>query len=309
MRLGVLLSASALFVGVVWADTFQTGDVFASINNGTVAWYRANGTFIQNMQNGSGFTTGSASDPSGNFYVTDFSLSQVSKFDNTGAFVSTFGSGYSTPEDILFDAAGNGFAGNIGGGILKFDSAGNLLTTFDTGRTDWFDINAGQTIAYYTDEGGAIHRWDLVNDVALPDFTASGGNFALRLLSGGGLLVASFTAVNRFDAAGNIIQSYDPDNNTELFALNLDPDGHSFWTGDVNNGKLYKIDISSGNLEQTLDTGVGSQNLFGVSVFGEITQVNPPPPTAVPEPASIFLLGSVVLLGTRLRIRKKRNLN
>ena len=50
------------------------------------------------------------------------------------------------------------------------------------------------------------------------------------------------------------------------------------------NGNIYKFDIAGGALLQTIATGSG--NLFGVSVFGEITAAT----ISVPEPGTILLL-------------------
>lgn len=84
-----------------------------------------------------------------------------------------------------------------------------------------------------------------------------------------------------------------------MFALNLDPDGTSFWTGSFINDNLYRFDIASGTLLKTFNTGSGGDSLFGVSVFGEITQVG-----GVPEPASIVLFGTILGLAG-ISIRRK----
>lgn len=268
---------------------FVSGDIFASVSNGIVTAYNPNGSFLQTLNTGlGGYTTGSASDPTGNFYVTDFSASAVSKFTNNGTLVGTYGSGYSTPEDLLFDSAGNSFVGNIGGTIKKFDSAGTLITTYNTPRTDWFDISGDFSTAYYTDEGGAIHRWNLLTNSAMTDLVSSGGQFAIRLLSDGNLLVASSSAVNEYNATtGAFVRTYTIANTSELFALNLDPDGVDFWTGDVSSGNLFKVNIASGAILETINTNAPG-NLFGVSVYGEITQVG----GTTPEPVSMLLFGT-----------------
>ena len=37
----------------------------------------------------------------------------------------------------------------------------------------------------------------------------------------------------------------------QLFAMSLDPDGNSFWTGDSTSGDIWQVDIASGNVLQT----------------------------------------------------------
>jgi len=289
------------------AATFMTGDIFASVNNGNVNWYRANGTFVQTINHGSGYTTGSSStDAAGNLYVTDFSRNAVAKFDTSGTYLGDFGSGYSTPESILFDNAGNAFVGNAGSNqILEFNSAGTLTKTFlaatQNRGTDWIELGADQHTLYYTSEGSAVKRFDTATNTQLADFaTGLGGpDFANRLLPTGGMLVADSSRVVRLNAAGAIVQSYTVAGVQQLFALNLDPDGTSFWTGDDGTGMLYKFDIATGALEQTLNTGVGGGNLFGVSLFGEITVANP-----TPEPKQLGI--AIVLCGLLLVVRRWR---
>jgi hypothetical protein len=108
------------------------------------------------------------------------------------------------------------------------------------------------------------------------------------------------------DGAGNIIQTYDVSGVDGFFALNLDPDGSTFLTGSFLNGTLYRFNIESGAQSQIIDTGCGSQCLFGVSMFGEITVGNPPDLNPVPEPATVVLLGTSLLgmAGTAWRRRK-----
>ena len=98
--------------------------------------------------------------------------------------------------------------------------------------------------------------------------------------------------VKRFNASGTQIQSYDITGVDNFFALNLNPDGTSFWSGSFGNGTLYEFDVATGTNTQTITTG--SNTLFGVAVFGEATQgggcrVNCG--AVIPEPASLALLG------------------
>jgi uncharacterized repeat protein (TIGR01451 family) len=272
------------------SGTFQTGDVFVGVANGQVQWYHPDGTLNETLDNTvGGYTTGMAFDAAGHLYVTNFSAGEnagspahpsvpkgggtgsVSEFDTNGDFIGFFGDGYNVPESILFDQAGNAYVGNVGGGTLKFDAGGNLLQTFNTGRTDWIDLAADQCTLFYTDESGVIHRYDVCTDAQLSDFASSGGQYALRLLPGGGLIAAASGTVNRFDSSGNITQSYDAPGEDSWFALNLDPDGTSLWSADFSTADFVKFDISSGDVLETFNTGTGSSTVFGLSVFGEIT--------------------------------------
>ena len=257
--------------------------MFASVSQGSVQWHKPDGTLVSTLSDGGyGYTTGSAFDSSGNLYVTNLSLSQVDKYDNTGSYLGTFGGGYSTPESILFDAAGHVYVGNLGGFVLKFAADGTQLASYATGRVDWMDLAADQCTLFFDEEGGAIHRYDVCADQPLSDFSTEGGDYALRLLDDGGLLVADESQIDRLDAAGHVVQSYNtPTPQSGWFALNLDPDGTSFWSGSYGSGDVVRFDIVSGTVISSFNTNSGANSLYGLSVFGERTQATQPNPCAV----------------------------
>jgi len=134
------------------ATTFQTGDVFAAVSTGRVNWYRADGTLVKQLDSQQpGYTAGMAFDVSGNLYVTNFGAANVSRFDNAGNLLGTFGSGYSgSPESIVFDAGGNVYVGSVNGDnkIRKFDSAGVPLAQYavaiERRGSDWIDLSTDQ---------------------------------------------------------------------------------------------------------------------------------------------------------------------
>jgi hypothetical protein len=202
-----------------------------------------------------------AFDASGNLYVTVFQAANVIKFDRTGNLRGTFGSGYfsgeisNDPESIVFDSGGNAYVGQADGTtqVRKFDSSGNFLAAFSPATeergTDWIDLAADQKTLYYTSEGTHVKRFDLstnqqlldLNSVPLPGLNA----YALRILNDGGVLVADTDRVVRLDNSGNIAKTYlassiEPSNEGPvLFGMSLDPDGTSFWTGDLFAGTVW----------------------------------------------------------------------
>jgi len=217
-----------------------------------------------------------AFDAAGNLYVTCFSASDVVKFDNTGINLGSFGSGYSTPESIVFDAAGDIYVGNLGNGIRKYDPSGTFIGTVIDTRVDWFDLTADQSTFRYGQEGNVVKTVsNAIPGISSPDFaTGLTQAFAMRILGDGGLLVADMRDIKRFDSGGNLIQTYDVTGQDGWFALNLDPDGTSFWSGDYTNDKFFKFDIGTGGMDVHLlevDTGLGGNNLFGLVVYGEQT--------------------------------------
>lgn len=268
---------------------FELGDVFAAIGSGQVAWFEPDGTLVSTLNTGlGGFTTGMAFDEDGKLYVTNFSANAVSVFDTDGTLLGTFGTGYSQgTESILFDQDGDVYVGAADGDrdIRKFDATGTPLDQYSVAigprGSDWIDLDGDQCTMYYTSEGNDVRTYDVCTNTQLPNFATGvlngGAAYALRQLPDGGFLVADTQNIKRLDAAGNVIQTYDVGGVTNWFALNLDPDGTSFWSGTFSTNDFYRFDIATGALlAGPIATG-GS--LFGLAVFGEITEATCDVPT------------------------------
>jgi sugar lactone lactonase YvrE len=299
------LSASSNAFAQAFTTVIPHGDVMASIGAGQVQVRKPDGSLDTSVGNSgilddtsdSGETTGSAFDSSGNFLVTDFTVGKVSKFDPSGNFLSTFGSGFNNPESILVDKEGNFLVGDAGGNtIKKFDPAGTLLNTFvvkteDRG-TDWIDLDSDQCTLFYTSEGSHVMRFDICTNTQLSDFNGTllpTTAYGLRLLPSGGLLVADTGSVIRLGSSGDQIKTYAIPNASVVFALNLDPDGTSFWTADLSTAHVFKVDIASGNVLLDISTGAGE--VAGLSVKGEIT-VSTPASAVVTAPQPQTVSGS-----------------
>lgn len=272
-----------------WAAgvAFATGDVLVGVQPGTIRHFTPTGVLIDtSTSGGSSFITGMAFDASGNLYATAFDAQAVYKFDNKGNLLGTFGGGYNMdPESVVFDMNGNAYVGQADGShqILKFGPTGGLIGSFspqvqDRG-TDWVDLASDQCTMLYTSEGTNVKRFNVCTNMQLADFTTglSGPCYAHRIRPNFEVLVACTSLVYRLNSSGAVMQTYPLAGAQVLFALNLDPDNKTFWTGDLSSGAVFHVDIATGTVLTKFSAGNG---VAGLTVVGEITGgVNAPPVT------------------------------
>lgn len=264
---------------------FAVGDVLAGIGHGQISHFAPTGTLRDTLNTGTGCNEdlGMAFDKPGNLYATaafgSCGTGTVSKFDKMGNLVGPFGSGYSrSTESITINAAGDVFVGQPDGTkqVLEFSPSGTPIASFsptpENRGTDWIDLAADQCTLFYTSEGHSILRYNVCTTTQLSAFATGLTGFAayaLRIRPNGEVLVADTSQVVRLDPAGAPIQTYTLPNSSVLFALNLDPDGTSFWTADYFNGNIYKVDIATGTVLKSFTATLNSR-LSGLAVFGEI---------------------------------------
>lgn len=276
------------------SQTFSNGDVFVAVGNASVQWRRGDGALVKTLVApivGNVEDDGMAFDSAGNLYVTmGFEGNAVAVFDNGGNFINTFGSGYDGhPESIVVDSSGNVYVGQPDGShlILKFDLTGTPLQQFsvntETRGSDWLDLASDLCTMFYTSEGKHVKKFDVCANQQLPDLntTALPGTvaYAHRLLSNGDTLVADTEQIVRLDDTGAVVQTYTVPGNVFFFALNIDPDGKSFWSADRTTGNVFKFDIASGNilLQFNATSSLASNSVVGgITVKGEITASGTP---------------------------------
>jgi len=295
-------------VGTILDDDFPPGTRFVLVGKATstlgIRRYSNTGTYIDTwntQQTAFGQpNTGMCFGPDGSVLATRFSQSQGGPilFSRNGAYRAIgFGAGsgvqFNSHESCVYDAAGNVYVGQAGFNdqatdaqvpVLKFNPSGALLDTLvlptgDRG-TDWIELSANQCTLYYTSEDTTVRRYNVCTRTALPDF-ASGLTapycYALRLRPNGELMVACQEAVHRLSAQGANLKTYTRQSIGEtdaggLFALNLDPDGTSFWTAGLNSGNVFRVDIATGAVLASFNSGPGG--VGGLAVYDELGETD-----------------------------------
>jgi len=250
---------------------WNVGDVFVAVGGGQYKVYSSAGALRATIADGtgSGATAGCAFDSAYRLYTTNFTNTDIVRFsiDKAHGIVQTIPGGFSQSESVAFDGRGNFYVGYAGGGLEKYNHDGVFQASFsptvENRGVDWIDVASdGQTI-FYTSEGRKIFRFSTVTG-QLPVYvdlsTVSGGTngklFAIRILppgnGAGGVLVAdqkNIKRVNVVSGAATIVQTYHVGSQSDWEALNLDPNGTSFWAGDATTHNFYRFNISTGNVE------------------------------------------------------------
>jgi len=63
--------------------------------------------------------------PAGNLYVTQYTNGTITYYNSSVTYIGTFGTGFTNPDGIVFDAAGNAYIVDAGAGsVFKITSGG-----------------------------------------------------------------------------------------------------------------------------------------------------------------------------------------
>ena len=223
--------------------------------------------------------TGFCRAPNGNVLSTRFGASQGPVLMSAAGAVldNELGGLIGDDESCAFDAAGNVWVGEAAPtsadvASLRYIAAdGRILQTFQVPvgerGIDWIDLDANQCTLYYTSEDSDVRRFDVCSGQALTDF-ATGLEplcYALRQLPNRDLMVTCTNRIYRYDQNGTFIREYTRESLGEsdaagLYAVQLDPDGQTFWTGGVLSGRVVRVNLDDGSVVTSFSTGTGGLN-------------------------------------------------
>ena len=261
----------------MYSQVLVAGDVVAGMGNGQYGIYSHGGFYKGTIGSptygydtlGCAFTKDLTK-----LYLTDFDQTVVRVLDATGnthpllKTINTSSAGDNNGS-LVFDHAGDWYVGHYSGaqGVLKYSPSDVPLMTYYPQienyppiqhffGTAWLDLAQDGKTLFYTSLGNYVRRFDVASNTQLPDFSVrlpGADASAFRLLppydGSGGLLIADIEYILRLDKSGNVIQTYNTPERLEWEALDLDPNGTSFWAGDYGLGLLYRFNIASGGVE------------------------------------------------------------
>jgi hypothetical protein len=316
---GITIAIGMLGANILHATPYTQGNVFLGVTGVGVEEFTPTGTYVQTINGGalSQYVTGMAFQNNGNLLVTDFSGNKVAQYNNSGALLNgSWASGIGSPESIAIDAAGHVYVSSVGAtGITEYASGGGsaIGTTLAGTRTDWIDLGSDQHTMLYTNESGTIFSVNVATNTANPTFSTLGGDYALRIIPSG-TYAGDVLAANSSNAlllstdGSSILKTYTwAANAGSDFALNIDPNGTSFWTADTS-GNVASFDISTGTLLDSWSFGTGS--VFGLAVYGQQTASGGGGgggTTTVSEPSGLAFFGfGLGLLGLVAGRRQRR---
>jgi hypothetical protein len=300
----VLLGMAGIAFGTMPAQAvgpMAKGNVLLSIGGGKFEEHTPAGALVQTGDSTTATTEndGMCFDSSGNLYATNgFSYGSVAKFAPDGTlvnkdFIKSADTAGGHPESCVVDSAGNVFVGlpdSSPDALQKYSPTGALLNTFPvtvTGRgTDWIDLAKDQCTIFYTSEGSTIQRYNTCTQTQLADFATGLPSpcYGHRLLADSSVLVACSGAIVHLSSTGTVLNTFTQASlgftaGGFLFAMNLDPDGTTFWTANYSTGQVVRAKISDGSAVGGFNHTAGNGPFGGLTVVGELTQGIPPTTT------------------------------
>lgn len=145
----------------------------------------------------------------------------------------------------------------------------------------------GRSIAYTTETGKRVMRYDVVNEQQMPDLIVYGGAgysagdvtagakarsgevvIAVKYLPQGDLLVTHRTSMDRVNEAGEVVRHY-PFDGTGWSNIALCHDDRHVLVNSIWDGVFIKVDLETGEIVNKVETGFSGQNrcVAGIAVY------------------------------------------
>ena len=278
----------------------QVGEVFVGIGNGQYqVWHPTppTATLVETITQNfnsvplTGANAGCAFDPTYHPFTTNVANNDVLRDgiedpQNGIELINVAGAGGAQPTSIAFDGAGNSYVGNMGGNglIEEYSPSGTLVQTLPVGTNKlkggsaWIDLSADGKTIYFTNGSNTISQFP-TSSSKIGKFASisSATLFALRVLptpqgNGGSVLVAvvfsGSSNIQLMNASGTTVQTYSVAGENNFQVLALDPNGTSFWAGNPATRNFYRINLKTGNVEVSANTGATNGGPTGMCAYG-----------------------------------------
>jgi hypothetical protein len=233
--------------------------------------------------------------------------------DGTRVPVTVPASGY--PTAMVVDAAGAPYVlVNRAGGlaVVAFNSDGSLRGVHaiaagfnETYALTALDLAADQCTLFILEKYTRVRRFDVCTGTALADFPLPliEEYGALRVLPGGGLLVVLGDLVQRLDAAGTVVRTYDVGPQI-AYALMLRDGGRRVVVGQQTEclGRLITLDLDTGAIVATQDLRLEQPSSI-VTRGGWTAAIGATNPAAVPALGAAALAALAVMLAALALVR------
>ena len=191
------IACSSLMLLALAAPLPAADLLYVSLDNNTIVAYdttSGDGSTIAASMNTFASTNlaipaGLAFDSSGNLYAANEDNDTISKFNDSGTFLSQINSNLNDPCGLAFDSSGNLYAANnLDSTISKFNSAGTFLSQINS--------NLGNPVGLAFDTSGNLYAAN-ISGFTITRFNASGTflilqlDFSLDSVSSGTIVIES----------------------------------------------------------------------------------------------------------------------